>query len=258
VFAYKGQREDVRAIGARLGVTTVLEGSVRKAGNRLRVMAQLIDVPNGRLLWSERFDRDDRDVFAIQEELARTIVSTLRANLLGTLGDPLPKRYTENLAAYNLYLRGRHSRTNHTGGRERAIRSSGAPSPRIQRTSPAGSPTHTAAARLPRGGGEGCAGPRDGEQGDRAHDRLAEAHIPGWVHFIHDWDWGRGPSAGLECNPATPRRGGGTRGNGRRSGRRLSAPRRALVRRRCRSAAPGGLFRPAAGRGGEISCAPCP
>jgi len=211
VFAYKRQTEDVRAIGARLGGTTVLEGSVRKAGNRLRVMAQLIDVPNGRLLWSERFDRDDRDVFAIQEELARTIVSTLRANLLGTLGDPLPKRYTENLVAYNLYLRGRHSWNKRTQeGVNEAIRFFG----RAIAEDPSYALAYTGLAdayalQLDYRAAPVAEGMRRArEMASKAielDDGLAEAHTSlGWVQFIHDWDWeaaGRSFRRALECNP---------------------------------------------------------
>ena len=106
-FALKGRPEDVRSLGALLGVGTVLEGTVRKAGNRIRLTAQLSDAADGRLLWSERFDREDEDVFAIQDEITATIVRTLRSRLLGDLGEPVPKRYTENPRAYNLYLHGR-------------------------------------------------------------------------------------------------------------------------------------------------------
>ncbi len=107
VFALKGRALDVRAIGAMLGVSVVLEGSVRRQGDRLRVTAQLTATDDGRLLWSQRFDRELQDVFAVQDELARTIVTTLRATWLADFGDPAPKRGTENVAAYGHYLRGR-------------------------------------------------------------------------------------------------------------------------------------------------------
>ena len=107
VFALKNAREDVRALGARLDVSAVLEGTVRKAGNRLRITVQLTSVADGRTLWSERYDREMADVFAIQDEIAGTIVRTLRSTLLGELGDPTPVRYTANVRAYSLYLKGR-------------------------------------------------------------------------------------------------------------------------------------------------------
>ena len=107
VFALKGRSLDVRAIGAMLGATVVLEGSVRRQGDRLRVTAQLTATDDDRLLWSQRYDRELQDVFTVQDELARTIVTTLRATWLADIGDPAPKRGTENVAAYGHYLRGR-------------------------------------------------------------------------------------------------------------------------------------------------------
>ena len=107
VFALKEVREDVRTLGARLNVSTLLEGTIRKAGNRIRITVQLTSVTDGRTLWSERYDREMADVFEIQDEIAGTIVRTLRSTLLGDLGDPTPVRYTENVRAYSLYLKGR-------------------------------------------------------------------------------------------------------------------------------------------------------
>src|SRR3954462_12043875 len=106
-FALKGKSLDVRAIGALLGVSEVLEGSVRKSGDRLRITAQLTSTDDGRLLWSQRFDRTLVDVFAIQDEIATTIVNTLRATMFAELSEHIPRRYTENIQAYGLYLKGR-------------------------------------------------------------------------------------------------------------------------------------------------------
>jgi serine/threonine-protein kinase len=106
-FAFKGKLQDVRAIGAQLNVRTALEGSVRKAGRRLRVTAQLTDVTKGYQLWSEVFDRDLEDVFAIQEEISRAIVSALRGRLLGPDATALVRPATDDLEAYTLYLKGR-------------------------------------------------------------------------------------------------------------------------------------------------------
>jgi len=107
VFALKGQPLDVRAIGALLGVGEVLEGTVRRAADRLRITVQLSSTEDGRLLWSERYDRRLDDVFAIQDEIARTIVDTLRHTSFADLTAPVPRRYTENVTAYGLYLKGR-------------------------------------------------------------------------------------------------------------------------------------------------------
>ncbi|MEP7380491.1 MAG: hypothetical protein ABI910_02325, partial [Gemmatimonadota bacterium] len=110
VFALKGRALDVRAIGALLDVSVVLEGSVRRQGNRLRVTAELTATDDGRLLWSQRYDRELQDVFAVQDELARTIASTLRTTWLADIEDPEPfKRGTDSVVAYGNYLRGRRA-----------------------------------------------------------------------------------------------------------------------------------------------------
>ncbi len=106
-FAFKGKSEDIGAIGRKLRVSTVLEGSVRKAGNRLRVTAQLVDVANGYHLWSERYDRQLEDVFEIQDEISDNIVRALRVVLSADEKRAIAKPATENVQAYDHYLRGR-------------------------------------------------------------------------------------------------------------------------------------------------------
>ncbi|MFQ5799646.1 MAG: protein kinase, partial [Bacteroidota bacterium] len=106
-FAFKGKSEDIREIGRKLDVRTLLEGSVRKAGNRLRITAQLINVADGYHLWSERYDRQMEDVFAIQDDISQAVVNTLRIKLVGERETAFVKRPTENLEAYNLFLKGR-------------------------------------------------------------------------------------------------------------------------------------------------------
>ena len=108
VFALKGKAQDVRAIGALLGVSVVLEGTVRKSDQQLRITAQLSSASDGRLLWSQRYDRKLDDVFVIQDEIAQTIVNTLRSTYFADLVEPRRKRSTDNIAAYGLYLRGRY------------------------------------------------------------------------------------------------------------------------------------------------------
>ncbi|MGH7630380.1 MAG: protein kinase domain-containing protein [Gemmatimonadales bacterium] len=107
-FAFKGKEQDVRAVGERLRVRTLLEGSVRKVGTRIRITAQLINAADGYHLWSETYDRDLHDVFAVQDEIARTLVGTLKPQLLSLRDAPLVESGTELVPAYNLYLRGRH------------------------------------------------------------------------------------------------------------------------------------------------------
>ena len=106
-FQFRGRGHDLREVGDRLNVKTVLEGSVRKAGNRLRVNAQLINAEDGYHLWSERYDRDLDDVFAVQDDIARSVVEKLRVKLLGAADALLVKPSTDDLEAYDLYLRGR-------------------------------------------------------------------------------------------------------------------------------------------------------
>ncbi len=107
-FQFKGKELDIRRIGEQLGVTTLLEGSVRKSGNRLRVTTQLINVADGYNLWSERFDRDLDDVFAIQDEISLAVVAKLKSTLLDEDRQRITKRQTQNKEAYQLYLRGRY------------------------------------------------------------------------------------------------------------------------------------------------------
>jgi serine/threonine-protein kinase len=206
VFALKNQREDVRAIGARLNVSAVLEGSVRKAGNRLRITVQLSNASDGRTLWSERYDREMADVFAIQDEIAQTIVRTLRTTLLGDIGDTTPVRYTENVKAYSLYLKGRFWWNRRTqadiaeGVRyfdqaiakdpDYALAYSGLADSYALDLDYRGVPV-----------GEGMERAKAMARRAIALDEtLAEAHTSlGWVTFIYDWDW---PAAEREFSRA--------------------------------------------------------
>jgi TolB-like protein/predicted Ser/Thr protein kinase len=105
-FAFRGKEDDIRKIAGALGVRTILEGSVRRAGNRFRVTAQLVNAKDGYRLWSERYDRELRDVFAMQDEIAGAVALALRGELIGKpararLHEPTPP-------AYEAYLKGRH------------------------------------------------------------------------------------------------------------------------------------------------------
>ncbi len=106
-FAFKGKEVDVRQVGEKLGVAHVLEGSVRKIGNRIRLSAQLIDVATGYHLWSEAYDHQLEDVFAIQDEISRAIADALKVQLGGD-AEQLVAPTTDNIEAYTLYLRGRY------------------------------------------------------------------------------------------------------------------------------------------------------
>jgi TolB-like protein/Tfp pilus assembly protein PilF len=110
-FQFKGQRQDIQEIARQLGVETVLEGSIRKSGNRLRITAQLIDAKEGFHIWSDVYDRELDDIFVVQDEIAGAIVTALRNTLgLGTTFAPAKTTApTLNMAAHNAYLLGRHS-----------------------------------------------------------------------------------------------------------------------------------------------------
>jgi TolB-like protein len=105
-FSFKGKEDDIREIGDKLDVKTILEGSVRKSGNQLRISTQLIDVRNGYHLWSQNYDRELKDVFAIQDEIATAIVDALKTKLLPADKKQTEKKQTVNTEAYELYLKG--------------------------------------------------------------------------------------------------------------------------------------------------------
>ena len=107
-FQFKGKDLDIREIGNKLQVQAVLEGSVRKAGDRLRITVQLINVEDGFELWSEKYDRDLKDIFAIQDEISLAIVDNLKVKLLEKEKEAIVKRYTDDTEAYKLYLKGRY------------------------------------------------------------------------------------------------------------------------------------------------------
>jgi serine/threonine-protein kinase len=108
VMPFKEQRKSPREMAAMLGVETLLDGSVRRAGNRVRIVAQLIEAATERQLWSETYDRDLDDIFEIQSDVALQIATALQAELSPGVRNRIEKRQTDNLEAYHLYLEGRH------------------------------------------------------------------------------------------------------------------------------------------------------
>jgi len=209
-FQFKGQGVDVGEIGRRLRVGTILEGSVRKAGNRLRITAQLISASDGYHLWSERYDRDMDDVFAVQDEIARSVVAKLRIKLLADTEAPLIKRHTTNLEAYHAFLRGRHYRFSLYDLRraieffEQAVQHD--PSYALAHAAIADCfnilglysvlPPQAAASRAKAAA----------ERALQIDDSLAEAHATlAQSRFLFDWDWAeadRGFKRALELKPA--------------------------------------------------------
>ncbi|MBA2525628.1 MAG: tetratricopeptide repeat protein [Pyrinomonadaceae bacterium] len=106
-FSFKGKNPNVSEIGRVLNVNSVLEGSVRKSGNRLRIMVQLVNAADGYHLWSERYDREMRDIFDVQDEITLSVVDALKLKLFGKKKAAVLKRGTDNTEAYQLYLKGR-------------------------------------------------------------------------------------------------------------------------------------------------------
>jgi len=111
-FAFRGKEQDITRIAETLRVKTILEGSVRRAGNRIRVTAQLIDAADGSHIWSERYDRELADVFAVQDEIAAAIAGTLRDKLGGER--PAARQYKPSVAAYEAYLKGQYQLSKYT------------------------------------------------------------------------------------------------------------------------------------------------
>ena len=120
-FYFKGKDVDLRIIGEKLKVDNVLEGSVRKAGKQLRISAQLIKVADDTHLWSETYDRELKDVFAIQDEISQAVVQNLKVKLLGMKTEPLVKDFTKNTGAYELFLKGKYFENKGIFGYEKAI-----------------------------------------------------------------------------------------------------------------------------------------
>ncbi|UCC84781.1 MAG: tetratricopeptide repeat protein, partial [Gemmatimonadota bacterium] len=216
-FAFKGKTPDLAEVGAKLKVATVLEGSVRKAGSRLRVTAQLVKVADGYHLWSERYDRELEDVFAIQDEIAGAIADKLRVELLETERVKLVEPQTENLEAYALYLKGRaHFHKLTPADCQLAIASyQGAIN-----LDPDYARAYAGLARVyTMVGGAGpfhLLPPREAYPLAKAavtkalelDDRLPEAHTTlGLVRTNHEWDWAGAERAfkrALELNPNDP------------------------------------------------------
>ena len=199
-FAFKGKQQDIREIGKKLNVANVLEGSVRKDGDRLRVTVQLNSVADGYHLWSETYERELKDVFAVQDEISRAIVNTLQLKL-ATRGKP-GKPPSENVEAYELYLQGRyHWGRWRTEGAERALQYFEQATQKDPKYAAAYAGIADSYAWL---GFFGALPPKEvmpranaaAQKALALDDSLAEAHISlGYVKALYDFDW---PSAERE------------------------------------------------------------
>ena len=196
----RARGEELRRIGERLGVEKVIEGSVRKSGGLLRISVQLVNLADGAHLWSGKYDREPRDVFALQDEIADRVVEALRGRLVVSAppGGPRVRRYTADLEAYHLYLRGRyHWNKRHEGGLLEAVRCF---EQAIERD-PAYAPAYAGLADTYALMGQSIYDllpPREALPRARAaalkaleiDEGLAEPHAClGWIKLHYDWDW---------------------------------------------------------------------
>ncbi len=194
-FAFKGKTPDIADVAEKLHVAHVLTGSVRKYGTRLRITAQLVSAADGFQIWSERYDRESVDIFEIQDEIATAIATKLRVELTGPVDEPLVKPRTENLTAYDEYLKGRFL-VNQRGA---AIAEGLACFERALALEPDYALAHAnVAVGLALLGFYGYAPMHEALPRARryarnalAHDAtVADAHaVLMFVSFIHDWDW---------------------------------------------------------------------
>jgi eukaryotic-like serine/threonine-protein kinase len=199
-FALKGKELDLRTIGERLGVTRVVEGTVRRAGNRVRISAELVDVSDGFQRWSDRFDRDLTDVFAVQDEIARAIARALGVNSgvstpLASLPDPHRVAHPE---AYELYLKGMYEYRNRRLVHGALIKAVNYLEASVA-LDPTFAPVHSAlASALFSLSSYGVKRPLDVVPKALEHARRAVAIDPGdgiahaalaYVAFNYDWDW---------------------------------------------------------------------
>lgn len=195
-FAFKNQQLDMREIGRKLNVEALLEGSIRKDSNRLRITAQLIKTDDGSHIWSERFDREQDDIFAIQDEISIAIVENLKVELLGNERSAILKRYTEDFEVYNLYLKASHNVQRATPlGFEKAIEYFG----EILRKDPHFVPAYAGLAAINvMGSFLGNIPPNIGYPKAKEYAELVleiDASCPdvhhklGLVSMYYDWDW---------------------------------------------------------------------
>jgi adenylate cyclase len=194
-FAFKGKNEDIQKIGELLHVSHLLEGSVAKAGNKLRITAQLIQASDGNHLWSDTYDREMQDIFAVRSEVAQQVAETLKIRLLGEDKKRLGEKPTENIEAYNLYRQGRYYADKFSqdgfkkalGFYQQAIETD----PRFALAYAGMADTYVMAADFYIPPREAFSKAKEAAlKAIELDETLAEAHASlGSVHFHYDWDW---------------------------------------------------------------------
>jgi adenylate cyclase len=195
-FAFKGQNEDVKKIGRLLNVRNVLEGSVRKSADRVRIEVELIDATNGFTVWSDRYNEKMADVFQIQSEVAESLTQNLRVKLLPSVRDRINRRPTQNLEAYDLYLQGQYYLSRYSeDGWNRAVEAFN----RAIEKDPKFALAYVGLANAYGGASDFTMSPRDAVPKARAaleralalDDSLGEAHgvLAYIVLYGYDWNW---------------------------------------------------------------------
>jgi TolB-like protein len=210
-FQFKDKGHDIHDIGKKLKVKTVLEGSLRKAGKRLRITAQLVNVDDGYHIWSEKYDREMEDIFAIQDEISLAIIDKLKLKLLKEEKAKLIKRYTDNLEAYDLYLKGRYFwNRRYEGGLQKGLEYFN----QTIKKDPSYAPAYAGIAdSLSILGLFAWLPPKEAFPKAKAtalkaieiDDMLAEAYTSlGWITMLYEWDWTTAEKAlkrALEIDP---------------------------------------------------------
>jgi serine/threonine protein kinase/Flp pilus assembly protein TadD len=210
-FQFKEKGYDIHDIGRKLKVKTALEGSIRKAGNRLRITAQLVNVDDGYHLWSEKYDREMEDIFAIQDEISLAIIDKLKLKLLKEEKATFIKRYTDDLEAYDLYLKGRYFwNRRYEGGLQKGLEYFN----QTIKKDPLYAPAYAGIAdSLSILGLFAWLPPKEAFPKAKAtalkaieiDDKLAEAYTSlGWINMLYDWDWAAAEKAlkrALEIDP---------------------------------------------------------
>jgi serine/threonine-protein kinase len=203
---------DIPEIGAHLNVTTVLEGTVRKSGERLRISAQLVNTRDGGQIWATRYDRNEGDIFDIQDDIAAAIVDNLKVQLAASGPAPSVKRYTDNLEAYNLYLKGRYyweRRNDHfltlaLQHFERAI----AADPDYALAHAGVADCHTLAGLFGfrRGTDEHALAEAAARRALELDPTLAEAHLAmASLHYWNEWEWAKAEAGFRKAIALNPR-----------------------------------------------------
>ncbi len=194
-FAFKGKNEDIEKIGELLHVSHLLEGSVARAGNKLRITAQLIQASDGNHLWSDTYDREMQDIFAVRSEVAQQVAATLKIRLLGEEKKRLDQKPTENIEAYNLYRQGRYYADKFSqDGFKKAIgfyQQAIEKDPRFALAYAGMADTYVLAADFYIPPREAFSKAKEAAlKAIEVDETLAEAHASlGFVHFHYDWDW---------------------------------------------------------------------